>query len=101
MEWLEKEEGYPVDIVVFLQPTDIFRKQIWLSQVVQALLDDSELQSCFVGYGTYKNFWQVKDDQFMHLSWRGYGPRQTKSIVIREDTGLACASRACARSHTG
>ena len=93
VEWLEREEGYWVDIAVFLQPTDIFRKQQWLSDVVQALHDDPELESCFVGYATYKNFWQVKDEEFVHLSWRGYGPRQTKSVVIREDTGLACASR--------
>ena len=94
VEWLEREENYKVDIVVFLQPTDIFRKQEWLSEVVQALHDDPELESCFVGFATYKNFWQVKDEKFEYLSWRGYGPRQTKSLVIREDTGLACASRA-------
>jgi len=94
VDWLGQEQEYKADIVVFLQPTDIFRKQQWLSDVVQALLDDPELESCFVGYSTYKNFWQIKDDQFVHLSWRAYGPRQTKSMVIREDTGLACASRA-------
>ena len=94
VEWLEREQNYSADIVVFLQPTDIFRKQIWLTEVVQALLDDPALESCFVGYATYKNFWQVQGDRFTHLSWRGYGPRQTKSVVIREDTGLACASRA-------
>jgi CMP-N-acetylneuraminic acid synthetase len=91
--WLEHQDNYQVDIVVFLQPTDIFRKQRWLSDVVQALLDDPELESCFIGFATYKNFWQVKSNEFAHLSWRGYGPRQTKSLVIREDTGLACASR--------
>lgn len=94
VDWLESEEGYKTDIVVFLQPTDIFRKQRWLNDVVQALLDDPQLESCFVGFSTYKNFWQVEDERFTHLSWRGYGPRQTKSMVIREDTGIACASRA-------
>ena len=93
VHWLEQEDGYPVDIVVFLQPTDIFRKQAWLSQVVQTLLDDPELDSCFIGNATYKNFWQVQDECFTPLSHRGYGPRQTKSVVIREDTGLACATR--------
>ena len=93
VEWLETEENYKVDIAVFLQPTDIFRKQEWLSQVVQALLDDPELESCFVGFATYKNFWQVLEEKFEYLSWRGYGPRQTKTLVIREDTGLACATR--------
>ena len=93
VQWLETEENYKTDIAVFLQPTDIFRKQEWLSQVVQALLDDPELESCFVGFATYKNFWQVLEDKFEYLSWRGYGPRQTKTLVIREDTGLACATR--------
>jgi len=93
VEWLETEENYKVDIAVFLQPTDIFRKQEWLSEVVQALLDDPELESCFVGFATYKNFWQVLEEKFEYLSWRGYGPRQTKTLVIREDTGLACATR--------
>lgn len=93
VEWLEREEGYRVDIMVFLQPTDIFRKQIWLTEVVKALIDDPALESCFVGYETYKNFWQIEDGKYTHLSWRAYGPRQTKSVVIREDTGLACATR--------
>jgi CMP-N-acetylneuraminic acid synthetase len=93
VQWLETEDNYKVDIAVFLQPTDIFRKQEWLSQVVQALLDDPELESCFVGFATYKNFWQVLEEKFEYLSWRGYGPRQTKTLVIREDTGLACATR--------
>ena len=94
VDWLEREEKYQTDIVLFLQPTDIFRKQRWLDDVVQALLDDPQLESCFVGFSTYKNFWQIQNEQFTHLSWRGYGPRQTKSVVIREDTGIACASRA-------
>ncbi len=94
VDWLEQKDGYRVDILVFLQPTDIFRKQSWVGEVVQALMDDPGLESCFVGYETYKNFWQVRDGAFVPLSHRGYGPRQTKSSVIREDTGLACASRA-------
>ncbi len=93
VEWLDENEGYDTDIVVFLQPTDIFRRQRWLTECVQALMDDPMLESCFVGYSTYKNFWQVLDGEYAHLSWRGYGPRQTKSVVIREDTGLACATR--------
>jgi len=94
VEWLDREEGYRTDIVVFLQPTDIFRKQSWLSEVVLKLIDDPNLESCFVGWDTYKNYWQIEEERFTHLSHRGYGPRQTKSVVIREDTGLACATRA-------
>ena len=94
VDWLDANESYRADIVMFLQPTDIFRRQRWLAECVQALLDDPALESCFVGYATYKNFWQVEDGAYTHLSWRGYGPRQTKSVVLREDTGLACATRA-------
>lgn len=92
--WLEQHENYHADIVVFLQPTDIFRRQRWMSEAVQALLDDPQLESCFVGYATYKNYWEEMGNNFEHLSWRGYGPRQSKSMIIREDTGLVCATRA-------
>ena len=66
VDWLEENEGYRTDILVFLQPTDIFRRQRWLH-------DES--------------------GKYSHLSWRGYGPRQSKSVILREDTGLACATR--------
>ncbi len=93
VDWLEENEGYRTDILVFLQPTDIFRRQRWLSECVNSLIDDKDLESCFVAYATYKNFWHVESGKYSHLSWRGYGPRQSKSVILREDTGLACATR--------
>jgi CMP-N-acetylneuraminic acid synthetase len=99
VEWLDRETPNAVDIVVFLQPTDIFRRQIWLEQVVRALLDDPDLDSAFVGFTTYKNYWRRDGDTCVPLSHRGYGPRQQKSRVIREDTGLACATRAALIRH--
>jgi CMP-N,N'-diacetyllegionaminic acid synthase len=95
VEWLEREEGYRVDIVVFLQPTDIFRKRTMIDETVKCLLDDPAVESAFVAYKTHKNFWRKKDGQWVRMAPDlAYGPRQKKEPVYREDTGLACATRA-------
>lgn len=95
LEWLEREEGYRADILVFLQVTDIFRKRAMLERVVQALLDDPAVDSAFVAHPTHKNFWRKNGAGFVRLAGDlAYGPRQTREPVYREDTGLACATRA-------
>ena len=95
VEWLEREEGYRVDIVVFLQPTDIFRKRLMIDETVKRLLEDPTLESAFVAYKTHKNFWRKKDGEYVRMAPDlAYGPRQKKEPVYREDTGLACATRA-------
>ena len=93
VEWLEHKEAYRVDIVVFLQSTDVFRKRGWIDEVVTELLADPLLDSAFVGYATHKNFWKKEGNRFVHASHRDYGPRQKKQPIYREDTGLACATR--------
>jgi CMP-N-acetylneuraminic acid synthetase len=95
VEWLEREEKYRVDIVVFLQPTDIFRKRTMIDEVVKRLLDDPALESAFVAYPTHKNYWRKVDGRFVRMAPDlAYGPRQKKEHIYREDTGLACATRA-------
>jgi len=95
VEWLEREEGYRTDIVVFFQPTDIFRKRWMVEQVVRRLLEDESLDSAFVAYKTHKNFWRKQDGQWVRLAPDiRYGPRQKREALYREDTGLACATRA-------
>ena len=71
VDWLDQNEGYRTDILVFLQPTDIFRRQRWLSECVNALIEDEDLESCFVAYATYTNLWHVEAEKYAHLSWRG------------------------------
>lgn len=93
VEWLEAH-GCPVDIVVFLQPTDLFRKRWMLEDAVRALLDDPELDSAFVTYLDHKNYWSRVDGRDVPIAHRGYEPRQQKLPIYREDTGLACATRA-------
>jgi CMP-N-acetylneuraminic acid synthetase len=85
------------DIVVFLQPTDIFRDPKWIARAVELLRARPEIESAFAATKTHKNFWyREKSGELKRVfDWMAvYGPRQTRTPVYREDTGLACASRA-------
>ena len=87
------------EIAVFLTATDIFRNPNWISIAVEKLIDRPELESVFVGYETHKNFWEKqKDGTWVRIRpWMAnYASRQDslRGTVVREDTGLACASRA-------
>lgn len=85
------------DIAVFLTATDIFRKTEWITKVVQTLKNSPELESVFVGYKTHKNYWEQQENgSWERLKpWMSeYASRQIRRFVVREDTGLACASRA-------
>ena len=96
VQWLENQEGYRVDIVLFLQPTDIFRRDHLIDETVRRLLENPDLDSVFVATPTHKNFWrQDPRGGYTRLAPDlQYGPRQTREPLLREDTGLACATRA-------
>lgn len=100
LDYIKQNKNYVVDIVVYLQITDIFRKEGGLDECVQKLLDNPKLDTAFVGYPTYKNFWHKVNGKFERLSTRGFNPdgsyipRQLREPIYREDTGLACATRA-------
>jgi len=97
LEKAEAIDGHPFDIVVFLQPTDIFRKPDWIAQAVNTLKARPEVDSCFVANKTHKNFWVQGDDGTWErvYDWMAvYGPRQTRKPLFREDTGIASALRA-------
>ncbi|NBR76190.1 MAG: acylneuraminate cytidylyltransferase family protein [Actinobacteria bacterium] len=85
------------DICVFIAPTDIFRVPRWIADCVAALRSDATLESAFVGLSTHKNYWeQTEDGSWVRLrDWmKVYSSRQIRRRVVREDTGLASASRA-------
>ena len=93
----ESALGVSFDICVFISPTDIFRRPEWIAQCVKALCDDGSLESAFVGMATHKNFWeQDETGNWSRLrDWMSvYSSRQVRRKVVREDTGLASASRA-------
>jgi len=84
------------DIVVYLQTTDVFRNPHMIHQCVERLISKPELDSVFSGYKTHKNFWRKTKDGFIRLTPDlSHGPpRQLREPVYREDTGIACATRA-------
>lgn len=85
------------DICVFIAPTDIFRQPQWIADCVDALRGDASLESAFVGLSTHKNYWeQSEDGTWVRLrDWmKVYSSRQIRRRIVREDTGLASASRA-------
>lgn len=93
----EKITNQHFDICVFLTCTDIFRDTGWITSAIEKLESDADLESVFVAYPTHKNFWQQDGNgTFKRVlkKMEVYSSRQEKEPIYREDTGLACASRA-------
>lgn len=93
----EKIVDKKFEIAVFLTATDIFRDHTWIAKAVNILKEKTEIESVFAGYKTHKNFWeQDRYGKWNRLrDWMStYQSRQVRKFVIREDTGLSCASRA-------
>ena len=92
----EKLTGQVFDICVFITATDIFRSPSWIAEAVALLKQRPDLESVFMGWRTHKNFWERQEDgSWVRLrSWMSvYSSRQVRRFIVREDTGLACASR--------
>ena len=94
VDWLEENENYKPDIVVFFQATDFFKRVAWVDETIETLLRDPDFDSAFIGCKTHKNYWQRSGGAYERTTpFTGYGPRQKKDPVFREDTGLGCATR--------
>ena len=94
VKWLEENENYNSDIVVYLQCTDIFRKRFMIDHLVAKLLEDDDLETAFVAYATHKKFWRKEGNTYQRLTSKIYTPRQKSVNFLREDAGMACATRA-------
>lgn len=95
LDYVENVDGQKIDIVLFLQPTDIFRSGGVVDKCIQRLIDDPSLDTVFPGFPTHKNYWRKVDGEWVKLAADiKYGPRQHREHLYREDTGIACASRA-------
>ena len=93
----EKIFNKKYEIAVFLTATDIFRDHRWIKKAVNILKRKPKIESVFVGYETHKNFWEKnKNKKWTRLrKWMSlYQSRQVRRSIVREDTGLSCASRA-------
>ena len=91
----EELTGLHFDIGVHLTATDVFREPSWIADAVNLLASNPDLESVFSGHRTHKNFWEEENGHWTRLRpWMStYSSRQIRKSVIREDTGLACASR--------
>ena len=78
------------DIVVYLSCAQPFRKDKWLRECIHNLLDNSSVDSSFVAYKCYKNYWY---DDGLKLYWKQYCNRQTRRPILEENTGAVCATR--------
>jgi len=94
INWLKERENYIVDIVVFQQVNDLFKRQEWVEECINSLLDNKDLDTAFVAEIIDKNFWKEENGEYVRLSRFGHGARQLKQHIYREDTGLASATRA-------
>lgn len=100
LEDLDRQFGITYDIVVYQQPTDLFRSPAWIKQAVELLRDRPELESAFVAFETPKNYWtrdKATGDWVRVLpEMAKYMSRQhpERRLLYREDTGVACATRA-------
>lgn len=84
-------------IAVYLEPPNIFRQVQWIKDAVLKLSENPKLESVFSGYATHKNFWSQNEDGTWErvMPWMAiYASRQIRKPIVREDTGMACASRA-------
>lgn len=85
--------GRAPDAVVYLQATDIFRRRGIIDRCVEMLLEDASCEAAFAAFPEHKNYWAMRVDQAYRLNTNPDGPRQTRTPVFREDTGIACATR--------
>ena len=93
----EKLNNIRFDLCVFLTCTDIFRSVNWITDAIERLENDNSLDSVFAASPTHKNYWQKDNNgRFKRVlrEMEVYSSRQEKKPIYREDTGLACASRA-------
>lgn len=92
----EKIKKKKYDICLFLTANDLFRKKEWIIKAVKLLKKKKNLESVFSGHITYKNFWEKKGNNWVRLRpWmKKYSSRQVRRFIVREDTGVCCASRA-------
>lgn len=86
---------YSFDICVFLTATDIYRQAEWIDECIVRLIETPSLESVFVGYKTTKNYWEKSENKWTRVKdWmKFYSSRQIRKSIVREDTGVCCASR--------
>ncbi len=84
----------PIDIYAYLQVTEPLRPKEILDKCIKNLLLNKKIESSFAAYVYHKNFWIYKNGlKKVNKNHRDYMPRQKRTKIYREDTGVALASR--------
>ena len=91
--WIEGNQKIRVDIVVYIQLTDFFKKAEWIDECIRILLKRPEVDSVFIGCEEHKNYWKKQGEKYVKLTNPSYLPRQQREPIFREDTGLGAATR--------
>jgi len=99
LEAYENFTGQHFGIVVYMQPTDVFRTPELIKECVERLKANLELDTVFAAYKTHKNFWRwnVEKDRYERLAsdLAEYKARQEREgpgqVILREDAGLVSA----------
>ena len=81
----EKITNQKFDIVVYLQPTDIFRPKDVIKKCVEKLKNNPKLDTVFSAYKTHKHFWKQNDDgTFTRITDGDYDSRQKRDKPLIE-----------------
>ena len=83
------------DIFGYLQITEPLRPKNILDKNIKKIKNNKKLNSCFAGYIFKNNFWYKNKKKYtlMIPNSETKKPRQKRKDVIREDCGVALASR--------
>lgn len=92
LEKLNQEKCYP-DYVIYINPEYIFRPE----NLLDKLIDDAcykGLDSVFVGYAEYTNFWNYDEERDDYLPFGSdLRPRSEKHPLYKSLFGLGCITR--------
>ena len=79
------------DFFVYSQVTEPLKPKDILEKCIH-LFENSDHDSVFAAYKMHKNLWEIKNDQISLLTKKNQteAPRQVKSPIYREDTGICC-----------
>lgn len=83
--------GIGIDVVVYMQPTDLFKKTEWIDECIRCLVDN-KCSSALIVCKDYKNYWlETQDNVVLVRGKKDYTDRQNKQPLYREDSGLGSA----------
>jgi CMP-N,N'-diacetyllegionaminic acid synthase len=90
-----EETNGNTNITCYVQVTEPNRPKKIMDKCIKILLKNKKIDSCFAAFAQKKNFWVSDKKLLKRISpYKDRSkPRQIKSYIFREDTGVALATR--------